>query len=210
MLAIIILAQPAIVEPIEHACHQESPPLGDDRSERHTFYRHPADEDEHQRGYDVHHILRERYHHRNARVLHTDIPARESIESEHGGSSPDADIAVSASQLHDIRLWRHRPQSASDNPSLKDKEEESYPHANAQGANQESHHLGKISPAQCLRSHSAGSHPQESEQPVDDIEEHRSHGNGSDIRCIADMSDDGDIYQTQKRYRDIGYYRRYR
>ena len=28
--------------------------------------------------------------------------------------------------------------------------------------------------------------------------------------CIADMSDDGDIYQTQKRYRDIGYYRRYR
>lgn len=210
MLAIIILAQPAIVEPIEHACHQESPPLGDDRSECNTFYRHPADEDEHQRGYDVHHILRERYHHRNTGILHTDIPARESIESEHGGGSPDADIAVSASQFHDIRIRRHRPQSASDDPFLKDKEQESYPHANTQGADQESHHLGKVSPSQCLRGHSAGSHPQKSEEPVDDIEEHRANGNGSDIRRIADMSDDGDIHQTQKRYRDIGYYRRYR
>ena len=210
MLAIIILAQPAIIKPIEHACHQESPPLSDDRSECHALYRHPANKDEHQGGNDVHHILCQRHHHRDAGILHTDKPAGESIESEYRRCSPDADIAVSAGQLHHIRFRRHRPQSASDEPSLKDKEQESYPHANAQGTNQESHHLRQVSPAQSLRSHSARSHPQESEQPVDDIEEHRAHGNGSDIRCIADMSDDGDIYQTQKRYRDIGYYRRYR
>ena len=150
MLAIIILAQPAIVEPIEHASHQKSPPLGDDRSECHTFYRHPADEDEHQGGYDVHYILRERHHHRNARVLHTDIPARESIESEHGRRSPDTDIAISAGQFHDIRFRRHRPQSAADNPSLQDKEQESYPYTDAQRPNQEPQHFGKVSPAQSL------------------------------------------------------------
>ena len=91
-----------------------------------------------------------------------------------------------------------------------DKEQESYPYADAQRSNQEPQHLGKVSPAQCLRSHSAGSHPQKSEEPVDDIEEHRPHGNGSDISRITDMAHDGDIHQTQKRYRDIGYYRRYR
>ncbi|CUQ62384.1 Uncharacterised protein [Segatella copri] len=55
--------------------------MGNNRSERHAFYRHTADKDQQQRGYDVHHILHQRYHHRNARVLHTDKPARKSVES---------------------------------------------------------------------------------------------------------------------------------
>ena len=196
MLAIIILAQPAIVKPIEHACHQESPPLGDDRAERHALYRHPANKDEYQGGNDVHHILRQRHHHRDTGVLHTDKPACESIESEHGRRSPDTDIAVSAGQFHDIRFRRHRPQSAADNPSLQDKEQESYPYADAQRSNQEPQHFGKVSPAQSLRSHSAGSHPQEAKQPVDDVEEHRAHGDGSDISRITDMAHDGNIHQT--------------
>ena len=78
------------------------------------------------------------------------------------------------------------------------------------GEDQEPQHLSKISPSQSLRSHSAGSHSQKSEKPVDDIEEHRPYGNGSDVSRIADMPDDSDINQTQKRYRDIGYYRRHR
>ena len=184
--------------------------MGYDRSERHTFYRHTADKDQQQRGYDVHHILCQRYHHRNARVLHTDKPARKSVESEHCRGSPDTDITVSSCQFHDIRFRRHRPESAAYQPFLENEEQHSYPHPDTQRAHQEPQHLSQISPSQSLRSHSAGSHSQESEKPVDDIEEHRPYGNGSDVSRIADMPDDGDIHQTQKRYRDIGYYRRHR
>ena len=85
-----------------------------------------------------------------SRVLHTDKPARESIESEHGRRSPDTDIAISAGQFYDISFRRHRPQSAADNPSLQDKEQESYPYADAQRTNQKPQHFGKVSPAQSL------------------------------------------------------------
>ncbi len=123
VLAIIILVEAAVINAVEQTSHQESPPLGDDRTKRHAFHRHIASENQGERGDDVDHILSQRHHHRNACVLHTDVPACESIESEHGRRSPNTDIAVSASQLHDILLRCHRPQATRNDDFLKDEEQ---------------------------------------------------------------------------------------
>ena len=131
MLSEIILAQPAIMKTEKQTRHEETPPLGDDRTESHALHRHLAHEDQQQRSDDIHHILRQRNHHRNTGVLHTDKPSRKPIQTQYGRSTPDADIAVSAGKLHHISLRRHRPEATPNEPFLEHEEQQTNPHTDA-------------------------------------------------------------------------------
>ena len=201
-MIIILFCPTAIVKPIEHACHQKSPPLGDDRAERHapTVILQTKTST---REATMFTILRQRHHHRDTGVLHTDKPARESIESEHGRRSSDTDSNICGPvPRHPLRDIAHSPQPIIHLCRIKNRVlslrrcPENEPEASA-----------LLQSLSCPKpvSHSAGSHSQKSEEPVDDIEEHRSHGNGSDISRNYQYASTLYIHQTQKRYRDIGY-----
>ena len=55
--------------------------MGDERSRSHTFHLHMEAEDEEERNKDVDDILCDGNHHRYPRVLHTDEPAVQGIET---------------------------------------------------------------------------------------------------------------------------------
>lgn len=46
---------------------------------------------------------------------------------------------------------------------------------------QQTYNFRQIPFAECLRGHSTGTHAQETENPVDDVEQHSAYGNGADI-----------------------------
>ena len=77
-------------------------------------------------------------------------------------------------------------------------------------AQQRVDHARRISTAQSLRGESAGAHSQEAEEPVEDIEHHGAHRNGTDISGIADVAHNGHIDESQQRHRDVRHDRGYR
>ena len=56
-----------------------------------------------------------------------------------------------------------------------------------------------------LASHSAGTHPQKAEYPVDDVEQHATHGNSAYVGGRTQMADDGYINQAEQRHGDVRY-----
>ena len=78
-------------------------------------------------------------------------------------------------------------------------------HAYAHRTQQQVDYLRQIPLAECLRGHSAGTHPQKAEYPVDDIEQHATHGNSAYVGGRTQMADDGYINQAEQRHGDVRY-----
>ena len=89
---------------------QEAKPLGHYRTC--GYARDTQAEPEDQRGRDgnVDDVLRDGHHHGSARVLHADEPARQRVESQHGGCSPDADVEVGQAESGHIGGRLHEPE----------------------------------------------------------------------------------------------------
>ena len=66
--------------------------------------------DQRQTGQNVHHILHDTHKHRDTGVLHTDEPARQAIESQHGGSAPDDDVKIGRCVWRHIGRRSHQPE----------------------------------------------------------------------------------------------------
>ena len=59
------------------------------RADGHTVNTPTAHDDEKQAGKDVDDVLRDGHHHGEARILHSQKPAREAVEGHDGGGTPD-------------------------------------------------------------------------------------------------------------------------
>ncbi len=47
-------------------------------------------------------------------------------------------------------------------------------------------------------------HPQKSDAPIEEVEDHRADRDGAEIVSVGQMSDDGGIDGAQQRHRDVG------
>ena len=95
-------AQAAIIAEQQSHSHDETGILCDDGTQSHTLDPHAEAIDQRQRGEDVHHILHDADEHWEARVLHTDKPARKAVESQYGRSAPDNDKEIGLCIRQDI------------------------------------------------------------------------------------------------------------
>ena len=177
----------------------------DDCSQRHTLNLHPQAEHKRQTGGNVHHVLHDGDKHRNTSVLHPDKPAVQTVDAHHGRCPPDADIEIGGCQRQDVCCRVHQQQGKLANGDLQDDETERDADSHSQRADKQAHHLRHVAAAKRLRGHTAGAHTQKTKQPVEQVENHRPHGNGSDIGGAAHVADNSHVNQPKQRYGDIRY-----
>ena len=205
----IVMIQSSIVTEPESEGYDGSGPLSDQRSKGHTIHLHAQSEYKGQTGDDVHHVLSYRNEHGDARVLHPDEPSGKAIEAEHGRRTPYTYIIIGGDKGHNVGCRMDQTNREPTQGYLKDQKARCNQQADSNRTDQQTHHLGQVSTAQSLRRQTAGAHAKKAEHPVDHVEDHRPDGYGTDVGCIAHVSDNGQIYQSQQRYRDIGNDRRY-
>ena len=195
--------------------HHRPTPLGNECAKGHAFNLHLKTEHQHQRGHDINDVLRYRHHHWRTSVLHADEPAGHHIKTQHGRCTPYTYIKICAHKGCHFRRRTHQPQRQPPQRHLQ------YQHAsgNHQGKAEcpatystpkgERNSCAILLCAILLSRHAAGSHPQESHQPVHHVEDHRSYGDSTNHRLVADVTNDGQIDKSQQRYGDICHYWRH-
>ena len=181
--------------------------MGDECAQRHTFHFQPASENQYQAGRDVHYVLGDGYQHRDSGVLHPHKPARQSVEAQHGRCAIDADAEVAGGRQGDLFGGADDEEGSLSDRLLQHDEAQGYYPADAYGPYQQAYRFGQVSAAPCLGRHATGAHAQESKHPIDDIEQHTAHGNGTDVGGCAQVSHDGYVYQPQQRDGDVRYNR---
>ena len=102
--------QPPIVSPEQSQGHQESRILGDDRPQGYAFYLHAEAVDQRQRGQDIDDVLSDGDHHRDARVLHADIPAGETIQPQYRRCAPNDDVEIDGGAGHHVIRRSYQPE----------------------------------------------------------------------------------------------------
>ena len=161
----------------------------------HSLHLQVQLEDEEQAGTDVHQVLQDGYQHGVAGVLHPDEPPDEAVQSQGGGSPPDADMEVAGGQLLHFRAGLHEVEGRQADGCLQHDERHGQQEAEAHRAQQDAGGFGEVLLSVSLGGQSAGPHAQESEDPVNHAEQHAAHGNGTDVGGGAQMADNADIHQ---------------
>ena len=188
--------------------HDEAGILGNDRARGHTLKFQAAPNHEREARSYVYHVLHDGYEHGRAGVLHADEPPDEPVETEHGGGAPHAYMEITGRQRGNVGRGLYQGEHNRKQRAAQEQQHKGHAKGYRERAGQKERHLRQVATAQGLRRHAAGAHAQESEYPVDKVENHRPHGNGADIDGIAHVAHDGHIDQPEQRHGDVGHYRR--
>ena len=79
------------------------------RSDGSTLYLHTKENHQNQTHHNIHYILKNRHKHRDTGVLHTDIPSREAIQTQHRRSSPNTDVEIGLRQIGNLGCGMNYP-----------------------------------------------------------------------------------------------------
>ena len=127
----------AIVSHAEQEIDQKSAPLCNDGAQRYTFDLHAQSEHQDQRCNDIHHILGNGNKHRNARILHPYIPARQTKESKHSRRTPYTYIKIGGCQGAHVCVRLHQQKSQFTNRQLKEEDCQRNDRCNTKTAHQD-------------------------------------------------------------------------
>ena len=82
--------------------------------------------------------------------------------------------------------------------------DDSQGHRHQHGAGEGGPHLIGVTRPQGLGGEPRGSHAQEAETEIEDVEDQGADGDGADVVGARQVADDGGIDQAEERYRNIG------
>lgn len=113
--------------------HQETGLLGYQRAQRHALHLQSAHIYQAEAGGDVHQVLCDCDGHRDAGVLHADVPAGQAVEAQHGGGAPDADMEIGLGQFLDFLRGMDEEEGHFPDGDLEDDEDKSGRHPDTDG-----------------------------------------------------------------------------
>lgn len=193
-----------------HQRKAEPGPLGNERAQGHALHPKMADQHKQQRGQDVHHVLPYGNKHGQARVLHTDEPARQGIQPQHSRRAPYARIIIGCTQCAHVGRGLHQPEREQLERHLQRHNDGAEQERRQQAAVQNVEGGGVAGstalsglPAESLGCKPARAHAQKTEKPVHHIENHRPHGNGANVGGTAHVAHNGHVAKPQQRHRDV-------
>ena len=142
--------------------------------------------------------------HWEARVLHTDVPSLESEQRDGGRGRPDACEKIFGRIAHRVRRAVHHHQRQPAGWTLQDQQRHRCRQRDRKSPYQNGGDFAEIVRAVGLCRQAAGSHSQESQVPVYEVENGRPDGDSADQRVVAEVTDDGHVDHAQQRDRDVG------
>ena len=198
-----VYSKSSIVSEQQEQRHGHARILGDECAQSHPLHLHPQSIDQHQTCPDIDDVLCDGDGHGEACVLHAHIPSAEGIEREHGWRSPDTDIEIGRSQVKDFGLRMQEEQGPLLDGHLQHKDGDGHHQSHRHGPYSQLGDGCEVAAPQGLRGHTAGTHSEESEYPIQDIEYHRADGDGADIHGATHMPDNGHVDQSEQRHGNI-------
>ena len=136
-------------------------------------------------------------------ILHPDEPSLQRHQREGGRGCPDADEKIAPRKHGHLRRTGNERHSHTKEQPLECPDEQRRTDGNSEALNQNLTCATKIPPAKGLRRHTPRAHSQETEVPVEQIEEHGADGNAANGRGIGDMACYGNVHHAHKRHGDI-------
>ena len=161
--------------------------------------------DEEQAEDDVHQVENRGYPHRGSGVLHPEEPAFQHVETDGGRSRPDADVEVGEHQAYGRRGTVQETFAEQCDRPLQQEEHRRRRPCNHQTLHQHVEVLLLVFRAVRLRREPSRACSQESEVPVNQVEDHRRQGDGRNVTRVADVSHNRHINHAEQRHRDVGH-----
>ena len=184
--------------------HHQTRIVGNDRSQRHAENVPLQHQHEEQRRHDVHAVQRDGYPHRCLRVLHADEPAFDGVKPQRGRCRPDAHEEIGQRQVYHMAATLEDMGYRQRDRPLQQDNQQGDTQRNGAGADEYLHRLGPLLGAESLCREATGAHPQESEVPIDEVEDLGADGDGANM-VAREVPHNGHIHHSEQRHGDIGH-----
>ena len=152
---------------------------------------------------DVQQVDDDRNVHRETRILHADKPTLEREERQRSGRGPQPHIEILGRLAHRLRSTVHHPESEVPHPVTGNEQQQRNGKRNAYRTDEHRAHFAEIARTVGLRHEPAGSHAQEGEIPVDEVEDGHADGHRADQRIDPQVTDDGHIDHAHQRHGNV-------
>ena len=108
-----------------------------------------------------------------------------------------------------MHIGTHEQERQFTNGKLKDNQRKGYHCTDPHTPHQDAGIFGQVPPSEGLRRDATRTHAQESKQPIHEIENHATDGNGTDVGRCTQVSHDAQVNQSQQRHSDVAHNGRY-
>ena len=144
-------------------------------------------------------VMRERRDH----ALHAEQPADHDVLQKRAGRAPDADVEIAPRELLDLGAGVDQRQRDRRDDALEQDDERADRPGDQQSAQEDRAHLAPVARAVGLRHEPGRAHAQETEAPIDVVEDERADRDAADIGRVGQMAHDAGVDGAEQRHRQV-------